>query len=539
MGEALDGRYLFINEEADVDRPTSWDHPDPTVDRKLYELPVEADPDPRYEALSYTWGQNVHGAWIFIYESKSESDHSTAYKFSCQPNLMNALKCLRSPSQCRTVWIDAICINQNDDNEKGIQVRRMTSIYKHAYRVVVWLGIGGLDHYKALNAMDYIGRQVAVTRNDRKFEAPNSAERDWYLPSVKVADDETMKAIKILASMDWFKRLWIVQEACLANPVTSIIQCGSLAIPISIFWTSIYVIWENHSFGARDVNQASQVLSAIMDPNFGSQVKAASWRPCFDPRDKVYGLLGICGSRLQEAIRPNYHSTWSPADVYREAVLAHIEITQRLELMDCCSISSEKNISAPSWVPDWSMKSKESSWIVSAFASGYSRAVFVVKGQTDLEAWGIRCGFITRKSKIINTKVTGDAIAQIGAGVEEIFGSLGHTITDATIVNNLVATLTMGGAKDYYVEGTWGNSGDIDSWVKIGREVGLLGPVSGTEGPADLTNMSEQYAQDMDALVENCYLRKIVYTNSGHIGLCPKETVEGLLLDIPCGMNNG
>ncbi|OBT64978.1 hypothetical protein VE03_05688 [Pseudogymnoascus sp. 23342-1-I1] len=538
VGEALDGRYLFINENADAIRPASWDHPDPKVDRKLYELPVKADPDPRYEALSYTWGQNIHGAWIFINESKSESDHQTAYKFSCQPNLMNALKCLRSPSQCRTVWIDAICINQNDDNEKGIQVRRMTSIYKHAYRVVVWLGVGGPDHYKALNAMDYIGRQVAVTRNDIKFKVPDSTEKDWNLPTAKVADDETMEAIKKLASMDWFKRLWIVQEACLANPATSIIQCGSLAIPISIFWTSIYVIWENESFGARDVNEANQVLSAVMDPNFGSQVRAASWRPCFDPRDKVYGLLGICGPRLQEAIRPNYHPAWSPAHVYREAVLANIEITQRLELMDCCSISSEKNISAPSWVPDWSMKSKESSWIVSTFASGYSRAVLVVKEQTVLEARGIKCGFITRKSNTINTKVTGDAIAQIGAGVGEIFGGLEHTTTDATILNNLVATLTMGGAKDYYEEDIWGNSGNIDSWVKIGRDIGLLGPISGTEGHANLKNVSEQYTQDIEALVENCYLRKIVYTDSGHVGLCPKETVAGLVLEISCGMDN-
>lgn len=530
VAETLDGRYLFVNTEEDVES-TSWDHPDPTVDRKLYERPVEADPDPRYEALSYTWGQNIHGAWILIDESKSESDPSTAYKFSCQPNLMGALKCLRSPSQCRTIWIDAICINQNDDDEKGIQVRRMTSIYKHAYRVVVWLGVGDPSHYKALNAMDYIGRQVVVTRNDIRFEAPNSAEKDWHLPATKVADDETMETIKILASVDWFKRLWIVQEACLANPATSIIQCGSLAIPISIFWTSIYVIWENHSFGARDVNAANQVLSAVLDPNFSSQVRAASWRPCFDPRDKVYGLLGICGSRFQEAIRPNYHSTWTAGDVYREAVLAHIEITQRLELMDCCSISSEKNISAPSWVPDWSLKAKESSWIVSTFASGYSRASFVVKGQNILEVWGKRCGSITRKSRVIDTKATRDATTQIGAGVEEIFGGLSHPIADETIVNNLIATLTMGGTQDHYEEGIYGNSGDIDTWVKIGREVGLLGPVSGTDVQTHLANMSEEYTQDMDALIENCYLRKLVYTSNGHIGLCPKETLEGLLLN--------
>lgn len=80
----------------------------------------------------------------------------------------------------------------------------------------------------------------------------------------------------------------------------------------------------------------------------------------------------------------------------------------------------------------------------------------------------------------------------------------------------------MGATTNNYEDGIWGNFGDINSWVKIGRGVGLLGPISGTEGPVDLTNLSEQYIQDMNALIENCYLRKIVYTNSGHIGLCPK-----------------
>ncbi|KFY12305.1 hypothetical protein V492_03959 [Pseudogymnoascus sp. VKM F-4246] len=538
VAEVLDGRYVFINDEPDAENPTSWDHPDPTVDRKLYERPVQADPDPRYEALSYTWGPKVNGAWISISEAKSGSGLSTAYKISCQPNLMDALQRLRSPSQPRIFWIDAICINQDDDVEKAIQVRRMTSIYKHAYRVVVWLGNGGPDHYKALKALDYIGRQVVVALIDVRYQAPDSTEKDWHFSGTKVADDETMRVIKILASMEWFKRLWIVQEACLANPVTSIIQCGSLSIPLTIFWTSIYVIWDNQNFGPRDVNSAQQVLSAVLDPSFGNQVGAASWRPCFDPRDKVYGLLGICGPRLREAIRPNYHSTWTAADVYRQAVLAHIEITQRIELMDCCGIASEKNISAPSWVPDWSVKAKESSWVVSSFAAGYSRADVVARGQGVLEAWGVRCGSITRTSKVIDTKVTADAIVQIGAGVEGIFSGLRDKITDAAVVTNLLATLTMGGAKDYYEDGILGDSGDIDSWVKVAGEVGLLGPIPGTDGNAHVADVDEQYAQDLDTLVENCYLRKIVYTDSGHIGLCPKETVEGDIVVVLLGCSS-
>jgi hypothetical protein len=65
------------------------------------------------------------------------SDHSTTYKFRCRPNLIGALRCLRRPDQCRTIWIDAICINKADEDEKDIQVHRIASIHKHAYRVVV------------------------------------------------------------------------------------------------------------------------------------------------------------------------------------------------------------------------------------------------------------------------------------------------------------------------------------------------------------------------------------------------------------------
>jgi hypothetical protein len=57
-------------------------------------------------------------------------------------NLWSALRYIRRPEKSRVIWIDAICINQNDDDdERGEQVKRMADIYRWASRVVVWLGL--------------------------------------------------------------------------------------------------------------------------------------------------------------------------------------------------------------------------------------------------------------------------------------------------------------------------------------------------------------------------------------------------------------
>ena len=86
-----------------------------------------------YEALSYTWGRpNTHFPPPFITLNGA--------KFEVRENLSHALRYLTFNSKDRVLWIDVICINQDDTSEKSHQVQQMGDIYRMASQVVVWLG---------------------------------------------------------------------------------------------------------------------------------------------------------------------------------------------------------------------------------------------------------------------------------------------------------------------------------------------------------------------------------------------------------------
>jgi len=441
----------------------------------------------------------------------SRDGNPTDYKFQCRPNLTSALRCLRYPSLCRAFWIDAICINQEDDDEKGAQVRRMAQIFKHAYRVIVWLGPGDPDCSKALEHLEYIGRQVVYTRQCFKIEEPNSAERYWNASSAKIADDEAVAAIRKLGSMEWFQRLCVIQEASLANMGTSLVQRGIHAIPASIFWNAIATTNWNQHFDYRDVHNAVEILDMVVRSNqFVHHVKKGHGRRCLDPRDGVYGLLGISGPKMRLSIRPNYHSAWSPADAFQEVFLAHAEITQRLELMDSCSISKEKNISAPSWVPDWSMDGPESMWIDPYFASSYSCAVWYCTGQNVLETYDLRCGEIVRKSRIVESHDTTVGIRGIAAGSGEFLGDLIQENRNEVVVRNLAAALVMGDMGEAYEEDCSTIVEDMDPWIEVARNFSLL---SSTSAPlrrdTELTAMYNANYKSLVIAVRNCPHEKI------------------------------
>ena len=86
--------------------------------------------DPSYEALSYTWGQPLF----------PEVLHTDNGVLRITENLALALRRLRFKERVRYLWVDAVCINQNDATDKSRQVAMMGSIYKSARRVICWLG---------------------------------------------------------------------------------------------------------------------------------------------------------------------------------------------------------------------------------------------------------------------------------------------------------------------------------------------------------------------------------------------------------------
>lgn len=112
-----------------------------------------------------------------------------------KPNLEEALRHLRLPNQYRRLWVDALCINQEDLGERSRQVGYMRLIYKHAARVIVWLALRtpGVDvafelAQRLADIMD-IGQttdsshtsaqQHATSQTQLEVSAPGASRRSW------------------------------------------------------------------------------------------------------------------------------------------------------------------------------------------------------------------------------------------------------------------------------------------------------------------------------------------------------------------------
>jgi hypothetical protein len=120
--ETLDGRYIFYDLEHEV---TSWLHPDPEILREFYTgYPHITEASHAFEALSYVWEPRKPFTKAYVSPSLSSS-HQLRLRRTCKVgrNLADALRHLRYDNQWRALWVDAICINQQDDTERSKQVQ--------------------------------------------------------------------------------------------------------------------------------------------------------------------------------------------------------------------------------------------------------------------------------------------------------------------------------------------------------------------------------------------------------------------------------
>ena len=131
-----------------------------------------------YEALSYTWGGEEKPCSITIKE----------HNLDVTTNLYAALLRLRDRSLERLIWIDAICINQEDTVEQGQQVQLMAMIYSKAHRVLVWLGEAAHDIEGALEDIQRAAHEESLERSSKEMN---------------------QKAIFNLLQRPWFQRIWV------------------------------------------------------------------------------------------------------------------------------------------------------------------------------------------------------------------------------------------------------------------------------------------------------------------------------------------
>ena len=309
------------------------------------------------------------------------------------------------------LWIDAICINQTDNEEKSIQVRKMGSIYHKARRVVVWLGPSSEHSQRAVDALAHLGRQVlwdpgCVTVFQARECEPDCKE--WYNGDHALHYDvDTWSGIADLLNRPWFSRVWIWQEIWLANQSTSILLSGSAEISWSAFKNSMMcmVLKQSHGSQAELSGTAlesyfNRVQMLVFHDNPQRTVLELLYDMrnisfCDDPRDRLYALLDLARDSQEVKFEPDYNKPFS--QVYYEYCAENVRqfegSSSSLLFLASCELDSWEE--GPTWVPNWSKPLLRGSFAnpPSAQAGSYRGPCELIDGLI-LRVKAVRCGIV-------------------------------------------------------------------------------------------------------------------------------------------------
>lgn len=318
-----------------------------------------------YTAVSYCWG-----------------DPNLTHAMNCRgrrkgitESLDVALRHLRHAECQVNLWVDQICIDQDDVAEKGQQVQLMGLIYQRAMNTVIWLGPKS-DHgaFRALESVWHIIRYW----NDNVSEEERTRLRR------SLEDEHILQSLQDLFERPWFGRLWIIQEAVFS--FQPYFMTGRNAISWSDLTKCCSEFVEHEIFGSHqltDASTSSQALAArgcsigaeLYNMKIDFENKASLLNRLIDtreaaatdPRDHVYGLLGLSRSTIIPDYSKCTHQLYSDATVeyinHEVDAYANIRASGReLRVSNLhgvfralfCVDHEQQHAILPSWVPDWS-----------------------------------------------------------------------------------------------------------------------------------------------------------------------------------------
>jgi hypothetical protein len=200
-------RYVLI--------PSATSDTDRQINIEL--ITTEFDRGKEYEALSYAWGPQDDKTPIRVWVGTRCFDYPVAN------NLAAALKSLRYRDKDRLLWIDALCINQQDPEERSSQLGKMHLYYRYATNVCIWLG---KESDNSDVAMDFIYRILDFSVLEKP--AGHRAYRPKWV------------ALSKLLAREWFNRRWVIQETVLAKKAT--VCCGTKTVSWPDFADAVAII---------------------------------------------------------------------------------------------------------------------------------------------------------------------------------------------------------------------------------------------------------------------------------------------------------
>ncbi|KAK4445997.1 heterokaryon incompatibility protein-domain-containing protein [Podospora aff. communis PSN243] len=278
-------------------------------------------------------------------------------------NCVAALKRVRFISKPRVVWIDAVCINQNDLDERGHQVRLMAEIYTKAKRVLVYPGEPEDE--------SHIGLHTISTASMLNFHGS--------LPYGHVR-----KALVSLIRQPYFYRVWILQELALARE--AVVLYGEHDIKWDFLRCQIRDTLPSHTTAS-----ITRILALRRNsPGLLPLLDAARDCRATDPRDKVFALYGMIEVAHRLGYVANYQE--SVEDTYIRTALDLIPEYGLLPVLArALSWPGSKMAGLPLWAPDWTIPCfPDILTHVSQVDQGPSHDILVDRSQSWFEANGAR-----------------------------------------------------------------------------------------------------------------------------------------------------
>ena len=320
---------------------------------------VSLDDRLNFVALSYTWGSGDPLVCIAL-----KYDQTASSSLMIRPNLLSALPRLVEFANGRPFWIDAISINQGDDDEKSWQVDMMRSIYQTAASVFIWLGPAYDDGARVLRCLDNLGKTICDEPEMFKWEL-----RFWSLmfPSTRYRGDEAApgenhieKLLQEHAISDepgaeipyaatqkflqrgWWQRLWVLQEVVLPAMAESgsgrrkrlhdiAFACGAARSCLYRLAPALTLVRLKAFELMGMLHAVEHTWSALLDRRPFLMMSARMWAAkvplitllcatspytvasrklhAADPRDRVYALLGISQEGDELGVKPDYTET--------------------------------------------------------------------------------------------------------------------------------------------------------------------------------------------------------------------------------------
>jgi hypothetical protein len=265
----------------------------------------------------------------------------------------------------RLIWVDAICINQDDNDEKDFQLNLMRDIYHKATTVHVWLGEASHDTH----LVDDFARQLlrastakSDAGDDRLWPLMSHSSRKTYgFPPIS---DPGYRALARFLESPWINRIWVIQEVTVARE--ALFHRGSFVVPLlPIIYafgrlSNMGISTElGFAIGGRELtmlqveclrflsHQASKLLALLLR----HRTRVSS-----EAKDKVYALCNIAMDIQTGKLDLVRSYNLSTRDAYIRTAKAIITADENLNILSAILISTAPTTNGaplPSWVPDW------------------------------------------------------------------------------------------------------------------------------------------------------------------------------------------